>query len=226
LRAGKLEESRKLLQQAVELKENLLGRQHPDVAKSLVCLGDALNQLGHSEEALAMQDRAAAIFAPNTETLYSALSNRGEALIGLRRFPEAEVSLQSALHGLETSGTMLAWETTYPLTALGLLRLATNNPSSAIPYFERALRIRQEKEWDKTLIAETGFGLARALWESGGDRARSLSLARASREAYATNDLPKQLSAVDSWLAVHTAGGRPHAGRRSRDLRATRARTD
>jgi tetratricopeptide (TPR) repeat protein len=222
LRAGEPEEARKLLQQAVELKEELLGRQHPDVAKSLAFLGDVLKELGHFQEALEMQDRAAAIFAPNTETLYDALSNRGEALIDLKRFAEAEVSLQTALRGWEASGAMEAWATTFPLTALGFLRLATDDSSGAVPYFERALRIREATDRDATLVAETRFGLARALWQSGGDRARSLSLARAAHETYERNNRPRQLSAVDAWLAVHGASGQPSAGRRSRDLQAPR----
>jgi hypothetical protein len=78
--------------------------------------------------------------------------------------------------------------------------------AAAVSNLEHALRIRLDPDFDPALLAETRFGLARALWESGGDRTRALSLARAAREAYERNNRPRQLSAVDAWLAVHAGG--------------------
>ena len=217
-RRGNNEAAREFFQRAIDLKKEVLGEQNPDLAGSISGLGNALKELGRFEEALMAQDRAIAILSPGSDLLFTALNNRGEALIGLRRYAQAETSLQEALSGFSAAEGTSSRASAFPLTALGLLKLATADPSDAASYFERALQIRQVRESDATLVAETRFGLARALWESGGDRVRALSLARSAHDAYAKNNRPRQLSAVDSWLMVHGASGSQSAGRRSRDL--------
>ena len=73
-------------QQAVELKEELPGRQHPDVGKSLTTLGDVLKQLGRPQRRSKCKIVRGRFFAPVTETLYNTLNNRGEALIDSKQF--------------------------------------------------------------------------------------------------------------------------------------------
>jgi tetratricopeptide (TPR) repeat protein len=208
-RAGDFERARDLfqqsvdLQQSVALKEETLGDIHPDLANTLTALADTLLELGHPLEALEMDDRAAALLVGNSDLLGEVLNNRGEVLSELGRYAEARDSLVRALRMLTESYGASNAAIAHPLTALGKVVLATQDPSAAVSYLERALRIREEKGSDPTLVAETRFGLARALWEGGGDRGRALSLARSAREAYAPNNRPRQLAEVDAWLAFH-----------------------
>ena len=206
------------LREALAFKEKALGRDHPDVATTLSSLGLALKEAGDLPAALAAEDRAAAIIAPSSEFVSSVLVNRSEVLLAMGRYAEAESSLKSSLVGLEERGGPGSILVAYPLSLLGDVKLAMGDPAAARSYFERALRIRERSEPDPTLIAETRFGLARALWESGGDRARALSLARAARETYERNNRPRQLSTVGAWLASHVARGRMRADRSSRRL--------
>jgi eukaryotic-like serine/threonine-protein kinase len=202
MRMGKYEQARDLLQHAVILKEATLGHDDPDVAISLAVLGDALRALGRLQEALDMVDRAATILVGSSDLLDLVLDARGEILLELGRYQEAELTDDRVLKDWETSDAW-NWRIAYPLTTLGNIRVATGDSTSAVSYFERALRIRKSMDSDPTLGAETRFGLARALWESGGDRARALSLARSAREAYAPSNRPRQLAEVDAWLAAH-----------------------
>ena len=130
------------------------------------------------------------------------LSNRGEILSDLRRYAEAADSLESAVRILDLGGGP-SNRTAHPLTALGVVKLATNDLVSAVSVLERALRIREEKESNATLVADTRFALARALWQSGGDRGRALALATSARAAYASDKRARQLGTVDVWLAAH-----------------------
>jgi hypothetical protein len=52
-------------------------------------------------------------------------------------------------------------------------------------------------------LATTRFALARALWASGGDRARARALAAAARATFADNGNKEASAEVDGWLARH-----------------------
>jgi hypothetical protein len=45
-----------------------------------------------------------------------------------------------------------------------------------------------------------GFNLARALWESGKDRARAKAVARGARERYASLGKQARVKEIDAWL--------------------------
>jgi tetratricopeptide (TPR) repeat protein len=183
-----------------------LGRDHPDVAITLCSLGLALKEIGDLPAGLAAKDRAAAMISPSSELVANVLVNRSEVLLALGRYSEAENSLKSALVGLEGRGDPESVVVAYPLSLLGDLKLAIGDPSNALPYFERALRIRERSESEQTLIAEMRFGLARALWESGGDRVRSLSLARAACETYERkSDRSTRTLSIRGWLPIPRA---------------------
>jgi tetratricopeptide (TPR) repeat protein len=209
---GDFESARDFFQRALVLKEEVLGPDHSDVERSLASLGLALKELGRLDEALKIEERAIRMLTPNSELLDSPLTSRGEILLELGRYREAEVSLTDALKMISENIGASSALAAHPLTALAAVKLAMGDPSTAISYSERALRIREEKESDVVLLADTRFGLARALWEGGGDRSRSMSLAHSARQAYATKSRRQKLSAVDSWLATHRAPARPSRG--------------
>jgi hypothetical protein len=71
-----------------------------------------------------------------------------------------------------------------------------------VGWFERALRLRQDdkKQNSPPLVAETQFGLARALWDANRDRPRALSLARSARAGYGDGHHGDDLAKVNAWL--------------------------
>ena len=167
-------------------------------------LGEALKELGHLQEAMTMYDRALEMLVPNSDLWDETLADRSEVLVELGRFQEARSDLTKVM---KTLGPGVSdWMLSYPLTCLGKAELGMGDVEAAVSDLEHALQIRLDPDFDPAMLAETRFGLARALWESGGDRARSISLARMAREAFGSNNRPRKLSAVDAWLAVHASG--------------------
>ena len=198
----------RLDEQALALKEKVLGTDHPDVAISLSNLGAALNALGEYGRALRTDDRALAIYrrayGETHPWVGECLSNRGETLNALGRYDEARVDFQGALTRWEAALGPDHLYLSYALTGLGETELDTGQPKAAALNLERALRIREHQELDPIQVAETRFALARALWQAGGDRSRARTLATQARAAYATQPLfaPK-LRPIDDWLATH-----------------------
>jgi tetratricopeptide (TPR) repeat protein len=212
---GDFERARLALEQAVALKEEGLGPRHPDVAITLFSLGVAYKGLGKLERALAAEDRALAIWNdPGSLFAAKASSNRGEILTALGRHREAEEAFQSALRVFERETDPDDVEVSHPLTGLAEAKLATGDARGAIPLFERALRIREEKEKIAILVADTRFGLARALGQAQGDAVRASKLAQSARGAYDDGRHAGKLAEIDAWLAGDRAGN-PGPGRAS-----------
>jgi len=75
-------------------------------------------------------------------------------------------------------------------------------PAQAVPYLERATAICRKQACESEIGPEVKFFLAKALWESGQDRARARLLAQEVREDY--QKLPgreKELADVVAWLS-------------------------
>jgi eukaryotic-like serine/threonine-protein kinase len=88
---------------------------------------------------------------------------------------------------------------------LGESKLAQGAPVVAIRLFEDALRIREQPHSDPVLTADTKFGLARALWQSGGDRTKARSLATAALTAFQDGRRSERQHAVEAWLTAYCA---------------------
>jgi hypothetical protein len=87
---------------------------------------------------------------------------------------------------------------------IGILHWKEHRTADAIAALERALAIREAGEPDVSVVAETRFGLARALWDAGRDRSRARRLAAAARANYQGPPLhAAEVRAVDAWLASH-----------------------
>jgi eukaryotic-like serine/threonine-protein kinase len=200
--------ARPLAERAIALKQEALGRDHPDVGMSLVTLGVILQQQGDQNGALAAADRALTIFLGNGgadgQWVGYVQNNRGEVLLALKRYSEAEEAFRHARRILEKlAGANQA--VAYPLAGLGQARLGLGDSSGAVDYFEQALRLGEAKEKDPAVLADTRFGLARALWQTGRDRPRARTLAVSARDGYTTPDTRKSRDEVDAWLAAHRA---------------------
>ena len=212
-RTGDFEAARVLTEKSVLLKEHSLGREHPDVAISLSNLAYFLAAGGQPAEALVAADRAVGILIahsdPEAFSLAIAYSNQGDALNALGRYADAEKAYDIALKILAKNVGTMNTELAFPLHGLGATKLNQGAADMAVRLFENALRIRQQPHSDPLLAADTAFGLARALWISGGDRRKARSLAATALDAYQNSRITDRQHAVEAWLAAHRATSYP-----------------
>lgn len=77
------------------------------------------------------------------------------------------------------------------------------HPKDALAALERAMKLLEghDKDLSPAELADTRFALARALWDSGGDRAQARQHAKWPREIWAKGGpIKAELAAVDAWL--------------------------
>jgi tetratricopeptide (TPR) repeat protein/predicted Ser/Thr protein kinase len=195
---------------AVALKQRVAGPDNPDVGLSLGNVAIYLAQLGSLTEAEDCARRAVQIaeagLGPDHPRTAILLFNYGEILNRFERFEAArEVSRRALaiLEGeVESDGLMLG----YPLMVLGLGYLDDHMPERALPFLERAVKIRDASESEAALRAEAHFALARALRALGreGDRARQLAEVAALEYGAAADapDVRRELERLNAWLAT------------------------
>jgi len=208
---GNCEAAVELYRKALALKQEVLGHDHPDIAISLNCLAQALSCSGRFHDALEAGNRAVAIIEKvqdsEVSTTGNAYATRGLALAKLGQYSAAVADFTRALTIYESDPGSLPRMLADPLHGLGEVRLMQHELSAAIAYLERALRIREVDEVDPTLVADTRFALARALWLDGGDRRRARSLAVAARDGYEIRRRAEAVYVAD-WLDSHSRGAR------------------
>jgi len=202
-------EAMALFERSLALKEKTLGPRHPDVGIAEVSLAFALYKLGRTEEALVHNERAAEILraglGADHPELAICLSNGGEILNALARYEAARESFQKAHTIWEREFGSDNVNLGYALTGIGLSFLGEGKSRDALIPLERAFLLRAQHEPETSRLAETGFALARALWDAKRDRNRALSLAERARDKYAKLAERKRLDEVDAWLRDHGA---------------------
>jgi serine/threonine-protein kinase len=195
---------------ALELKLRS-GAGRGEIARSLNNQAVLLQDMGRLEESETLFQRAVADLSREVGAEHplvaTFLSNEAETLDRMGRHEEARAGYRHALaieeRGFGADSSNLA----YPLTGLGLSYLTDHHAAAAVPPLERAHRIRAAHESEPLLLAETEFALARALWESGGDRARAVKLAESAAKTYGDKPMFASRSAeIDRWLDGRTRG--------------------
>jgi eukaryotic-like serine/threonine-protein kinase len=195
---------------ALELKQRS-GASRGEIARSLNNQAVLLQDMGRTQEAAALFARAVADLSQEVGAEHplvaTFLSNQAETLDRMGRHEEARAGYRRALaieeRGYGAESTNLA----FPLTGLGLSYLADHHPAAAVAPLERAHRIRAVHESDPLLTAETDFALARALWDSGGDRGRAVRLAEAAEKLYGDKPMfAARTAEIDRWLDARNRG--------------------
>ena len=91
----------------------------------------------------------------------------------------------------------------YTLANVGLALLGMRRPAEAVPPLERALAMQTRAGLKMSSTAEAMLALARALWQSGGDRARARKLASDAAEATRSAPAGRIHREAVAWLADH-----------------------
>jgi len=197
------EAAQRLIEQSLALKEAALGKDHVDVARTLAALAWAMTELGQPAQAVTLLNRAVDIvsFDPNSLQLAIARNNRGDALLALKRYPEAEADYAGALRVLRAQLGPEGYDTGQPLHGLGAARLAQGDAAGALSFLEPALKLKMKRDPDPVSVADTQFALARALVASGRDRQRAVALATSARQTYAGHNAPRREQDAAAWLA-------------------------
>jgi len=91
----------------------------------------------------------------------------------------------------------------FTLDNIGAALIGLGKPAEAIPYLERALRLRTAAGLGMISCAEGMLNLARALWLTGGDKARARKLAADAEQATHIAPLGRVHREAADWLAAH-----------------------
>ena len=181
-----------------------IGQMFAEVANALASLGMTLQLERKLDAALPLLERAVAIHVARQGPRHSATAiaklAHADALLWRGDFRAAAATLEDAIPVLREAHGKDHPYTASGMTDLGRAYLGLGRAKDALPVLEHALRV-QEAAKDPDWVAVTRFSLARALWETGGDRARARALARAAAE------FPGTLIAPDldakTWLRRH-----------------------
>lgn len=183
---GDLADAVSRYREALQIKERVLGRAHPDVGLSLTNLASCLSALGRAEEALQHSDRGVELVGSalgwEHPDMAIQLVHRAEILNQLRRFREGERDASRALGIWEKELGRDHSDLPFFLGPLGEARLGLGRPADALEPLERALLLA-EANHARTEMRRLRFALARALWQSNAsaaNRSRALQLAQAA----------------------------------------------
>ncbi len=203
---GRHEESAAEFQQAVELKQRLLGPNHPDVGVSLSNLASVLTSLGRYPEAAAAIDKARAVYqltlSPDHFLYLWLYANIGDLALAQGQVANALEAYKHALANAAKNNLLTHPGARLALLGFGRAQLLSGSPVEAIATLERALP-PEGTPIDAVLVADIRFSLARALRAAKRDPERVAQLAAQARTAYLANRgrAAHSLDELDAWQA-------------------------
>jgi tetratricopeptide (TPR) repeat protein len=203
---GRRDEALKLLKEARELTIATLGNDALEVGNIEVVIGETLAWQGHTDEARRVYEMALDHVTRRgkgtlaTENAIGVLMSLGDLEVDAGNLGEALTRYRAALEMAEHA-TNPSVATVDPLTAIGEVLVAQRRPREALAPLERAVAQLDTYKEAPDIALKAKFALARALWSSGGDRARALELARAACDGFAQLSWPKLHASVEAWLA-------------------------
>jgi tetratricopeptide (TPR) repeat protein len=203
---GKLDDALATAREAREMALTRGGEVSDNVAALDGLMADILDRKGQPRAALALAERALKGTIAHAKTTFAAAAPHaqvGDLDVELSRPMEAIAHYRAALELIdrEPEGDAGGLEQSV-LGGLGETLTNLGRASEAVPLLERSLARIGARKLDPMVIAHTRFTLAVALWQSGGDRARALELARAARDDYAGAASPhaREIARVQAWL--------------------------
>jgi len=213
---GRYAEALTMHQKELQTKLSVLPATHWDVALSIGNIANCLQSLGRNDEALAQNERAIAILEKALGREHPDLAlhvyNRGEIRLALGHIPEARADFERSLGIWKEELPPDHLYNSFPLTGLGLSRLAEGGSAvaAAIEPLERALAIRDHAGAAPEMRAQTMFALARALWRAGPERERPRAqrLAEEARRLFPANKTAERLQVSEALADWQQSDGR------------------
>lgn len=200
--------ARPYLERALAIQRQVLAPDHPDLGKALHNLGVTVAAQGDHPAALAYFEDARAVFAralgDDNVNLALPLTGIADELVALGRRREALAFYQRAIAIQDRAYGDRSLDTAYSLTSYGSCLIDLGRARDALAPLTRAVALRSGRQVDPQELADSQFHLARALWDTGRDRARARSLAASAAAAYASSgDDDPDRKAIAAWRAAH-----------------------
>jgi len=188
--------------EAISDIERLRGADHPILVRPLYNLANTLTEQGDFKEARAAVERALQLsqtkLGNDNPTTADVLDTYGALLLEEGRAQEALASYRRALEikakTLQPGSPLLG----FSYDGVGRSLLALGRSREAEAELERAAGL---KPGDDTVVADIQFGLARAMWANGQDRARARVLALEAKKTFEGLNYARRVAAVSLWLS-------------------------
>jgi len=205
---GRAEQAIVTYQRALSMRERAYGADNGAVADVEFDLATVFYEQGRTAEALPLAQHALAIRemadGPTHPDVGAALTLLGNILCLQQEYTRAAALQERALAIAEGKFGADHDQTAEALEGLGRARLGLHDTTGAIAALERAYAIFVKLNENPTYRGECAFHLARALWDSGRDRARALELADKARSLCAqSGQAAATLKDVARWQASH-----------------------
>ncbi len=190
--------------EGLRIKEMALGGRHFDVGLSQGNVALALFEMGRIAQAIERNQLALRILkdsvGPDHPSFALILQNGAEFTNALGEYAKARSMAEKSLAIFQREFEPNHPYVAYPLNVIGSSYVDGGEPALAIPSLERALRILENSDPGAD-IGVTRFALARALWESGKDRERGLSLATlALADCQKQSRFKQKATTVAQWI--------------------------
>ncbi|WP_257454400.1 protein kinase domain-containing protein [Archangium lipolyticum] len=225
LMMGERERALELLNEARGRMEALLGKSHPHVADCHSMLAWANRELGRLEPSLTHARTAVdiqkAMFGEEHPAVADALDAVGMSLIALERHDEARTTFETALAMKEKALGSDSPDLSFSYDGIGQALLAAGRAEEAIAPLEKALSF---EDVEPEPLAESGFALARALWQSEKDFVRALAEASKARERFVQVGKQERVAEVEAWLKSHPVPEEKPRSSRAKALSSKRKR--
>jgi eukaryotic-like serine/threonine-protein kinase len=206
--AGRLPEALDVSTRGLALLERTVGSRHVDAGRAHLRRALILTELERLEEALAEERLAAEIFVealgPDHSLVSFARVNAGWTLVGLGHPEEAIVEIREGLRIRERALGSEHPDLVYATWRLGAAHIEADQLDLGRASLERALDLAQRSS-SMTHRLEVQFDLARALWSSKPDRARSITLAEEALAGQRADPTSRahDIEAIETWLQTH-----------------------
>ncbi|HTE52725.1 MAG TPA: tetratricopeptide repeat protein [Kofleriaceae bacterium] len=204
---GEYEQARRVYQQTLDLGYEVLTPGHPLLAIGMVNLGNVELLAGEPAKAIAHYEKALAVetaaLGEDHLQVAASLMNLGAARESAGQLVEAERTYGRALairrlhlgehHALVGEA----------LGSVGLVELTRGRAPRAVEDLERAVALSEESRADGERLGELRFGLARALWKTGGDKVRAHQLAERAAGELTDAGADDAAAEAKAWATQH-----------------------
>lgn len=205
IQRGEYEAALSHLKRVVDIRERAYGPEAPDLATAFNIIGRLHAARGEDLEALAQYEHALSIFAkfygPRHDKVAATLFHRGGVY---RRRGEFASAMADYERGLAICERLVYRDACLAdaYRGIGASRLRGGDRGGAVAYLEQALLHSEILGAPAEDLAEARIELARALWGAPEQRARSLELAFAARDAFqkAERRWHRELNELEGWV--------------------------